>query len=422
MYYKNDLLRLQGLVNLLILIFQVPFLFSFPLLIRLIGLLFGFWLLFKDIKYFHKLRLFFRFKFSYEADLLTMAYEQGLAHSKFMYRIEENLFHFRIFKDYTPELAKVEALDKPLMATLNLPLKSKIVNEQSVDYYFQLKKPERLVYNPQASELTDDLALAINLGYGMVYNPAKAPHILVSGGTGSGKSVFISFLVLELLKRKSDLYVVDPKHSDLSALKSYLPDGHVATSLNEIAKATRLVVEEMQRRYDEMNAPENFKYGSNFQGHNYRSVWLLFDELAGFQAMGATKEARSTIQEVMNNLTQIVLLGRQAGCFLLFSAQQMNSNTLPTELRDNLGCRIALGANSSEGYRMVFGGHIPEVIPQTSVKGSGLIYIDGTGKQEAEYWEAPFMDMKKFNFLDEIKKLCDLTNSSEDLASNKNAL
>ncbi|MGY3745600.1 FtsK/SpoIIIE domain-containing protein, partial [Oenococcus kitaharae] len=84
LYYKNDLLRLQGLVNLLILIFQVPFLFSFPLLIRLIGLLFGFWLLFKDIKYFHKLRLFFRFKFSYEADLLTMAYEQGLAHSKFM--------------------------------------------------------------------------------------------------------------------------------------------------------------------------------------------------------------------------------------------------------------------------------------------------------------------------------------------------
>lgn len=47
--------------------------------------------------------------------------------------------------------------------------------------------------------------------------------------------------------------------------------------------------------------------------------------------------------------------------FILVSAQQVNaSTTLSTELRDNLGLRIALGANSSEGYHMVFGSATPD--------------------------------------------------------------
>jgi hypothetical protein len=35
----------------------------------------------------------------------------------------------------------------------------------------------------------------------------------------------------------------------------------------------------------------------------------------------------------------------------------------------------ALGANSSEGYRMVFGSATPETIPPIEVKGSGLLYM-----------------------------------------------
>jgi hypothetical protein len=45
-----------------------------------------------------------------------------------------------------------------------------------------------------------------------------------------------------------------------------------------------------------------------------------------------------------------------------------------------------------------------DIIPDVSKKGSGLLYMDGEGKEQAEYWESPFFDMKKFNFLDEFSK------------------
>ena len=82
----------------------------------------------------------------------------------------------------------------------------------------------------------------INIGYGVTYNPAKSPHILISGGTGSGKSMFMSFLLIEFLKQKSTTYLCDPKNSDLGALSNYLGQKNVATTPNNIARVIRLAV------------------------------------------------------------------------------------------------------------------------------------------------------------------------------------
>ena len=208
-------------------------------------------------------------------------------------------------------------------------------------------------------------SLDINLGYGVVYNPSQCPHILISGGTGSGKSIFITILILELLKRKSNVYVCDPKNSDLGSLSnpSLLGDEKVATSANNIARVVRLAVEEMKQRYDYMNMPENFKYGSNYSNHGFKETWVIFDEMGAFQAGGTDKQSKAVISEVMDGIKQIILLGRQSGVFCLISAQQMSANTLSTELRDNLGLRICLGSNSQEGYRMVLNSATPETIP-----------------------------------------------------------
>lgn len=89
-----------------------------------------------------------------------------------------------------------------------------------MEYHFYYKKPDRLVLQSHNQKQEID-NLNIDLGYGVNYNPVKCPHILVAGGTGSGKSVFISFLILELLKRQSTVYIADPKNSDLGSLSYY---------------------------------------------------------------------------------------------------------------------------------------------------------------------------------------------------------
>ncbi|EQC68140.1 FtsK/SpoIIIE family [Streptococcus sp. HSISB1] len=302
---------------------------------------------------------------------------------------------------------KVQSLDDVLAGVLELELDEKIIRPSFVEYHFYYKKPDRLVLQSRNQKQKID-NLDIDLGYGVNYNPVKCPHILVAGGTGSGKSVFISFLILEFLKRQSTVYIADPKNSDLGSLAYYLGDKYVATTPNNIARIVRLVVEEMQERYQYMH--DNFQYGSNFTDHGFKPAWLIFDEMGAFQASGTDKKSKEIIVEVMDGIKQIILLGRQAGIFILVAAQQMRAETLNTDLRDNLGLRIALGANSNEGYRMVFGSATPDNLKPIEVKGAGYLYMQGSGRENAQYWESPYLDTKQFNFISELQLYLEETN------------
>lgn len=302
---------------------------------------------------------------------------------------------------------KIKSLDDVLCGVLGLELEEKIIRPSFTEYHFYYIKPERLVLQSHNQRQEID-SLDIDLGYGVNYNPIKCPHILVSGGTGSGKSVFISFLILELLKRQSTVYIADPKNSDLGSLSHYFGNKYVATTPNNIARIVRIVVEEMQERYQVMR--DNFQYGSNFSEHGFKPICLILDEMGAFQASGTDKKSKEVIVEVMDGIKQIILLGRQAGVFILISAQQMRAETLNTDLRDNLGLRIALGANSSEGYRMVFGSATPKNLKPIEVKGAGYLYMQGSGKETAQYWESPYIDNTQFDFIKELQLYLTETN------------
>lgn len=298
---------------------------------------------------------------------------------------------------------KAKEVTEFITSGIGLEHEETLVNIDYVDLTYMKKRPKRLhVVNSDKKETNK--SLNINLGYGITYSPVDCPHILVAGGTGSGKSVFITWFIIELLKCSSKIYIADPKNSDLGSLSHYLGAERVATTPNNIARIVRLAVEEMQKRYEYMNDTKNFKYGSNFEYHRFKPIWVLFDEMGAFQANATDKKSKEVVSEVMDGMKQIILLGRQSGVFCLISAQQMSANTLNTDLRDNLGLRVSFGANSQSGYRMVFGEAAPEIIPPIEVKGSGLLYMQGSGKESAQYWESPYVDMKKFDFIEELKK------------------
>lgn len=320
--------------------------------------------------------------------------------SRFSYSITENeIIIFALMSgNYFDN--KIQHLDVELQGLLDLPMVEKIIRHNATEYNFRINKPQRL--NVTSQEKAYNNSNEINIGYGVTYNPTKSPHILISGGTGSGKSMFMSFLLIEFLKQKSTTYLCDPKNSDLGSLSNYFGDKYVATTPNNIARVIRLAVVEMKSRYDYMN--ENFIYGSNFETHGFKPVWILFDEIGAFQAYGTDKKSKEIINETMDRIKQIILLGRQAGCFILIAGQQINANNLSTELRDNFSLRVSLGFNSSEGLRMMFGSATPDVTIPIEVKGAGLLYLHGNGKEQAHYYESPYIDSEQFNFIEELKK------------------
>lgn len=402
---------IEFLRALLILVSFLIFILSWFANAKLISLVLGFsfiFLLLKQFEWFNFLKQSIRYLYRFDYLLLNFLVDNELL--KDNYNLESAELSYEITDKELIIYAykagglssKLENLDLELSALFNLPLEEKIIRPAIVEYKFILERPERLVLKSSSKESIDDLE--IDLGYGVKYDPVTCPHILVAGGTGSGKSVFISFLILELLKRNSTIYIADPKNSDLGSLAYYLGNERVATNPNNIARIIRLAVTEMHERYSEMR--ENFKYGTNFNDHGYKPIWLIFDEMGAFLASGTDKNSKAVVNEVMDGIKQIILLGRQAGVFVLISAQQMSANTLNTDLRDNLGLRVALGANSQEGYKMVFGSTSPTPQP-IEEKGAGFLYLQGSGKETAQYWESPFLDTHQFDFINELNLYID---------------
>jgi S-DNA-T family DNA segregation ATPase FtsK/SpoIIIE len=125
--------------------------------------------------------------------------------------------------------------------------------------------------------------LTLALGKDIVGNPstmdlAKAPHLLVAGATGAGKSVAINSFVVSLLYKAepSDvrLIMVDPKMLELSIYEGIphllLP---VVTDPKQAATALKWAVREMERRYKLM-ADMGVR---NLAGFNQKVVQLLED-------------------------------------------------------------------------------------------------------------------------------------------------
>ncbi|MBO3282386.1 ATP-binding protein, partial [Intestinimonas butyriciproducens] len=70
--------------------------------------------------------------------------------------------------------------------------------------------------------------------------------------------------------------------------------------------------------------------------------FLIFDEYVAFMEMLGTKENAA----VLNKLKQIVMLGRQAGFFLILACQRPDAKYLGDGIRDQFNFRVALGRMS----------------------------------------------------------------------------
>ena len=112
---------------------------------------------------------------------------------------------------------------------------------------------EQDVFQRSSSKLTMALGKDIE-GMPYVLDLAKAPHVLVAGTTGSGKSVAVNSMVMSILLKATPeevrFIMVDPKMLELSVYEGIphllLP---VVTDPKKAALALRWAVEEMERRY-----------------------------------------------------------------------------------------------------------------------------------------------------------------------------
>lgn len=178
-----------------------------------------------------------------------------------------------------------------------------------------------------------------------------APHALVTGITNSGKSMFLTYLLYEFAKMRANIYIIDPKISDLYQIGQYLPDKHLAFEIEDTISMLEHLVSIMNERQKIVTAANRF--GATAYDLNIRPTVLFYDELGALASQITKREQKQQYDSLLKNL---VLKGRSAGIQVIFSLQQPNSNNLPTEIREQAGLKVCLGATTPISTReMLFG-------------------------------------------------------------------
>lgn len=133
---------------------------------------------------------------------------------KFVFYKNDNSLFIEAYSFGAPYALQTVDLGKKLESALNLNLTDiKNINASHITFIFDLIKVERLIVNQDS--LDNEASTKIALDSNKVWDFSKVPHALIAGATGSGKTYMIYYLILEFAKRGADIYLLDPKRSDL---------------------------------------------------------------------------------------------------------------------------------------------------------------------------------------------------------------
>lgn len=210
------------------------------------------------------------------------------------------------------------------------------------------------------SKLVAPLGLDI-MGNIQYFEINKAPHMLVAGATGSGKSVCINNIITSILMRaKPDevkMILVDPKKVELNCYEG-IPHlmRPVVTDPKKAAVALQKVCMIMEERYDMFanTGTRNIAaYNEYVEKNKNRKpeleklpfILVIIDELADLM-MVASKE----VEESIMRITQ---LARAAGIHLIVATQRPSTDVITGLIKSNIPTRLSFMVSSNVDSRTI---------------------------------------------------------------------
>lgn len=239
---------------------------------------------------------------------------------------------------FTPnaiELAKsndVELWDRDIlikMITLSLNHKQ----EENLEEIISFKD---ILNSEEYKNINSNVPLILGkteLGELMITTIDKMPHILITGITGTGKSMFLHMLITSILYKTSPkdvrFVLIDPKVVELNMYNGIphllIP---VISDVNKASAALSWAVVEIEKRY-ELFAKYNVRDISSYNEkctEKIPEIVIVIDELAELNTEG--------IKNLIDELTQ---RGRAAGIYLIATTQVPNvanffKNNFPSKI------------------------------------------------------------------------------------------
>jgi len=202
-------------------------------------------------------------------------------------------------------------------------------------------------------------------------------HMGLVGQTGSGKSFFIQMLVEQLLSKKAnhDLFIIDPKRTDVYQMAMRTIGGKRISDKTNAIELIKQFHEHMKERQDELQEYFRSNRNKTYKDAGFPALILLIDEFGALRESWKTL-AKKERDEVDSILSDIAFMGRQLGCILWVATQQMNAQTMPTAIREQLVLKIALGDSDEQTYRTLFSSGV-DIPPVEFTAGQGIYSYPG---------------------------------------------
>lgn len=232
--------------------------------------------------------------------------------------------------------------------------------------------------------------LYLNLGAEFGGLSSHEPHSLVAGATGSGKSVLIQALILDIAatnpKELAQIILIDPKMGVDYAPLADLPHmrDEVVTTKEKAGEVLETLVQEMENRYRafaKMRTRDLPTYNSKVPAEERLPiVFVVHDEFADWMLDDAYKAAVSTAVQ------RLGVKARAAGIHLIFAAQRPDKDVMPMQLRENLGNRLILKVSSEATSKIALDRSGAEML-----LGRGHLAAKLNGEQGLVFAQAPFL-------------------------------
>lgn len=202
----------------------------------------------------------------------------------------------------------------------------------------------------------------------IAWDMATAPHCLISGPTGGGKTVFAKVLLERLLLSGATVTVCDFKgYGDLKGfVKDYAAGNDCDAALTAFCDAF-----ERDREAGVQQKPRRV---------------LIFDEFGSYSASKSKKET----DDLMRRISNLIFLSRAYGYSIIFMAQRFDADVLKTSLRDQFGVKVYMGSSISQQAAMML---FPNSDLDKSVRLQPFCGFYGTPKTDCDVLITPKVDI-----------------------------
>lgn len=203
----------------------------------------------------------------------------------------------------------------------------------------EVPRAERSFPQLPAIDKTFNLMIGENImGETRRFDIRQAPHILVAGSSGSGKSVFLHSIIKQLMAIPSaQLYLYDPKQVEFFQYEEQVKEYRHSNA--GILSGLEGLVEEMERRYGLMKTAKVRSITETDMPY----IFVIIDEYADL----AMKE------QTGNLIQQLAQKGRACGIHLVVATQRASAKIITGDIKVNFPVKVVLRMSKEVDSRVM---------------------------------------------------------------------